>query len=289
MSGLQAGWLADPTGRHEYRWWDGNAWSDVVADQGVEGTDPLVPYATVTQGAPTTPGPQSGRSSRQAYAVLAILAIPLVVLLVVLAVVLGNGDGGGDDAGDGDEQTPTASPREALITSADMPEGWTETEVTFAPSENQVCEPRLEPPEPPREVEAAFDRQQPSGALNHRIRETTPQFASDVLDEAVRQADACGTFTDEFESGGETYRFTGTSEVLTGPTFGDETVWYSIHVEYELPTPSTHDVLICLDRHGGVISGMTLSTAPPTSDSDRAMVENLMHTAAERLQGGGES
>jgi hypothetical protein len=34
-------WAADPTGRHEARWWDGQAWTGRVADAGRESTDPL--------------------------------------------------------------------------------------------------------------------------------------------------------------------------------------------------------------------------------------------------------
>jgi len=37
----QAGWYPDPGRRHDRRWWDGNAWSDRVADGGVELSDPL--------------------------------------------------------------------------------------------------------------------------------------------------------------------------------------------------------------------------------------------------------
>lgn len=36
-----AGWEADPTGRHQVRYWDGAAWTVHVADNGVTGTDPL--------------------------------------------------------------------------------------------------------------------------------------------------------------------------------------------------------------------------------------------------------
>jgi hypothetical protein len=35
------GWYADPTGRHEQRYWDGSAWSDNVADGGVSAVDPV--------------------------------------------------------------------------------------------------------------------------------------------------------------------------------------------------------------------------------------------------------
>ena len=36
-----AAWLADPTGRHQLRYWDGNSWTDHVSDSGVQGTDPV--------------------------------------------------------------------------------------------------------------------------------------------------------------------------------------------------------------------------------------------------------
>lgn len=33
-------WHADPHGRHQYRWWDGTRWTDQVADDGTQSTDP---------------------------------------------------------------------------------------------------------------------------------------------------------------------------------------------------------------------------------------------------------
>jgi len=44
-----AGWLPDPTGRHDHRYWDGSRWTEHVADAGVAATDP--------QGAPDLPPP----------------------------------------------------------------------------------------------------------------------------------------------------------------------------------------------------------------------------------------
>jgi hypothetical protein len=35
-----AGWLTDPTGRHQHRWWDGALWTDCVADAGTTSRDP---------------------------------------------------------------------------------------------------------------------------------------------------------------------------------------------------------------------------------------------------------
>jgi hypothetical protein len=34
-------WEADPTRRHELRFWDGTAWTSHVSDRGVSGFDPL--------------------------------------------------------------------------------------------------------------------------------------------------------------------------------------------------------------------------------------------------------
>jgi uncharacterized protein len=35
-------WYIDPSGRHEYRYWNGTSWTDYVADNGETATDPLV-------------------------------------------------------------------------------------------------------------------------------------------------------------------------------------------------------------------------------------------------------
>jgi len=41
-SALSAQWYTDPSGRHEYRYWNGTSWTSYVADSGETGTDPLV-------------------------------------------------------------------------------------------------------------------------------------------------------------------------------------------------------------------------------------------------------
>jgi hypothetical protein len=38
-----AGWHPDPTGRHQYRWFDGVRWSNHVGDDGVASTDEGIP------------------------------------------------------------------------------------------------------------------------------------------------------------------------------------------------------------------------------------------------------
>lgn len=34
-------WHPDPRGRHEFRYWDGSAWTDQVSDEGVVASDPV--------------------------------------------------------------------------------------------------------------------------------------------------------------------------------------------------------------------------------------------------------
>jgi uncharacterized protein YxjI len=40
-SATPAGWYPDPGGKHEYRYWDGSAWNDYVANRGQQSIDPL--------------------------------------------------------------------------------------------------------------------------------------------------------------------------------------------------------------------------------------------------------
>jgi uncharacterized protein YxjI len=40
-------WYPDPQGRHEYRWFDGNIWTDQVSSNGKQSVDPLQPATNV--------------------------------------------------------------------------------------------------------------------------------------------------------------------------------------------------------------------------------------------------
>jgi hypothetical protein len=42
MATLAARWMNDPTGRHQYRYWDGGNWTENVYDAGVESRDPAI-------------------------------------------------------------------------------------------------------------------------------------------------------------------------------------------------------------------------------------------------------
>lgn len=50
MSDHPPDWYPDPSGKHEYRYWDGNQWTDDVASHGRQSVDPLVVSAPL----PTT-------------------------------------------------------------------------------------------------------------------------------------------------------------------------------------------------------------------------------------------
>ncbi|MDN5746875.1 MAG: DUF2510 domain-containing protein, partial [Nocardioidaceae bacterium] len=58
----EAAWHPDPTGRHELRYWDGNQWTEHVADQGVQSTSPVVMEPAADQGAAGSAGAHQGVS-----------------------------------------------------------------------------------------------------------------------------------------------------------------------------------------------------------------------------------
>jgi hypothetical protein len=41
VGGGGGSWEPDPSGRHQYRWWDGTSWAPDVSDGGVTSRDPL--------------------------------------------------------------------------------------------------------------------------------------------------------------------------------------------------------------------------------------------------------
>jgi len=54
----EASWLADPTGVHELRYWNGSSWTEHVSDQGTTRQDPLTTELPPPVAAfPPPPGP----------------------------------------------------------------------------------------------------------------------------------------------------------------------------------------------------------------------------------------
>ena len=56
MTNTPANWYDDPTGRHQHRYWDGNAWTSHVSDNGIQGTDDIA----AASAAPTEESAPSG-------------------------------------------------------------------------------------------------------------------------------------------------------------------------------------------------------------------------------------
>jgi hypothetical protein len=136
MNARPAAWEPDPSGRHEYRYWDGTSWTDDVADQGVTSVDPVGaagpgadptavldatrPYAAPGAGygaaAPPGYGPPPGgqqpaygtfaspsgppRRSGPSTGLLVGLAALAIAVIVGLVVVATGGDDGDDTATD---------------------------------------------------------------------------------------------------------------------------------------------------------------------------------------------
>jgi len=84
-----AGWHPDPSHRHEYRYWDGSAWTDTVADSGLLTVDPLI---AVPASKPVAAAPPFASPAGAAWQPPAVTAEPArshePTWLVVLALML---------------------------------------------------------------------------------------------------------------------------------------------------------------------------------------------------------
>ena len=102
-------WEPDPTGRHQYRWWDGEQWTDQVADDGVQSVDPVsiteanlprvapplpppppgsVPGAPISDSGSLPPDPLSMLASRKRRLGAALLEIPLTVVTLGIGYLI---------------------------------------------------------------------------------------------------------------------------------------------------------------------------------------------------------
>lgn len=68
MTANPAGWQPDPTGRHEYRFFNGRDWTEFVIDAGVRTTDPYDP---------TTPAPPPVTRSVSGWTAPSASSVPL--------------------------------------------------------------------------------------------------------------------------------------------------------------------------------------------------------------------
>lgn len=88
---LPAGWYADPAGRHDYRYWDGAAWTAQVSDRGVPASDsvqlppPTPASATVARQSGST---LAATASARAYRAVAVPTLRVVAVWMAIAGVV---------------------------------------------------------------------------------------------------------------------------------------------------------------------------------------------------------
>jgi hypothetical protein len=140
MNAPSPGWNADPTGRHEYRYWDGSGWTGDVSDNGVTSVDPVDgggdptavvdatrPFASqpgVPAGPPT--GYDQGYGSGPVPPVQPVKSGPstgLIVGLAALAVALIAGIAFLMTSGGDDDDTATGDDTSDSAQAADDPSG----------------------------------------------------------------------------------------------------------------------------------------------------------------------
>lgn len=63
----EASWLADPTGAHELRYWNGTSWTEHVSDQGTTGQDPLTTELPPPASVPPPPGPPPAAAAKTSW------------------------------------------------------------------------------------------------------------------------------------------------------------------------------------------------------------------------------
>jgi uncharacterized RDD family membrane protein YckC len=89
MQGQMGGqWHPDPTGRHQLRWWDGQMWTDFVADGGVTAIDPVAGSHAPGQG--LGPGQPAAQTPTVRQVPMAYAGAPVQYQPHALAPVVGN-------------------------------------------------------------------------------------------------------------------------------------------------------------------------------------------------------
>ena len=102
---IPAGWYPDPVHRHQYRYWAGTDWTQMVSDNAVTATDPLQsmsppPSLESPPPLPASPAPQRqaeplrvtapavGRRRRRRWAIPVIAIVTVIAVVAVLGFIL---------------------------------------------------------------------------------------------------------------------------------------------------------------------------------------------------------
>jgi hypothetical protein len=208
-SASEATWRADPTGRWELRWWDGQRWTDDVRRGDVVGRDPFL-VGNYTQ------PPEAPKRNKTVLALASLAAcLGLGVLLLLVALVAGGKAEPKDAAGDDDRSTTSTSSStttEVTTTSTTAPTTTrpsTTTATTSPPLPTTMAPPpatALPPTETPataampevvcRNLQDAQDDIQRAGVFFSSSEDATGQGRSQVVDSnwiVIRQTPPAGT------------------------------------------------------------------------------------------------
>lgn len=139
---MQAGWMQDPTGRHQYRYHDGAHWTEHVSDNGTTSLDPYdrpamppPPPGSASAPAPSLPAAQQPAPARTPAPPPVSPATPIVATKpiwkrwwflggvgVILLAVVAAAFAGSDDAGDSTEPAAADADRDDTTDEAADPD-----------------------------------------------------------------------------------------------------------------------------------------------------------------------
>ncbi len=90
--GTAPSWQADPFGRHEQRWWDGEQWTEKVRSTGTTGIDPPEVIARPEHARDHVPAPPITDAKRpisyQSRNLPRMLVVSLAVLIAIVVIVV---------------------------------------------------------------------------------------------------------------------------------------------------------------------------------------------------------
>jgi Protein of unknown function (DUF2510) len=126
----RAGWFVDPLGRHQYRYFNGDYWTEHIADNGVAGVDPLkslqttAAWTSATRGTPN-PGSASdlitvevaGSHLRHRFWIMGAAAVIVVGVTTIFLV--------SKSPPNSTRETPSVVVNHVSLNSHDFPPSWT--------------------------------------------------------------------------------------------------------------------------------------------------------------------
>jgi hypothetical protein len=91
-TGAAASWQADPFGRHEQRWWDGDRWTEKVRSTGTTGIDPPGIVAKPEHARDHVPAQPITDATNpvdyRSHALPRMLLLSLLVLITIVVIVI---------------------------------------------------------------------------------------------------------------------------------------------------------------------------------------------------------